>query len=198
MTTLASLQDFAAFRGVDPADPTDYRAILALESASDVVRKYTGQSFDLVEDDEATLDGTGTPSLVLEQLPVVEVSEVTTYDASGENETVLEPADWALRSSGILIRRKSYEYWPRGKANILVTYTHGYDLSDPVALPADLRLAVMSIASRAYSTGATTAGEVTQESIGSYRVTYATGSGQVGVLDSEATVLDLWRLPRVA
>src|SRR5437867_2010441 len=96
---LATLEDLAASRGVE-FDPTDLRAIIALEDASATVR----QAFDLALDDtvadEVTLDGSGTDALLLPELPVNGVASVAIV--SGDmTATLVEGTDY-VRSGSIL------------------------------------------------------------------------------------------------
>ena len=208
-TTLATLEDFSAARGVQ-FDPTDLAAIIALEGASDAVRSYTGQSFDAITDDVVTLDGTGREGLLLPQLPVSAVSEVVIISSDGI-ETTLDPAvDYRLGGSGILWRFVGLSawpwwgspIWPLGRQNVRVTHDHGYalpgDEGDP-PLPSDIQLVTMQVAARGLAV-ATSAGRlVSAETIGSYSISYDTAQSQgADLLELEKRILDHYRLARVA
>jgi hypothetical protein len=187
--TLATPEAFAAFRGVT-YDPTDVQAILALSNAEALVRTYCDQSFDLEEDDIVLLDGTGTRSLLLPQLPAIGVTSVSTFD-DDDIETQLDPTDYVLAGDNGILWRTHRDAWPRGIQNISVTYDHGFE-----TLPSDLLNAIMVIASRGLSSSA--GGEVQAEAIGTYSVTYADSTSGGGLQDGERLVLDRYRQQRVA
>lgn len=192
---------FAAQRGVT-YDPEDTFAALALEGAGDRARRYCNQLFDLVIEDEVWLDGTGRDGLLLPQLPVHEVLSVQV------DGTDLEESDWdpdaevsgmIAVDAGILWRIPAPAVWSKGHSNVFVVYTHGYhlDRSTPSSyptLPADLALAICSIAARTM-TQVGVSGTVTAETIGSYSVQYAESnqSGD-GLAVGERDVLDSYRV----
>lgn len=199
---LATPEAFAAARDTT-YDPTDLTAVMALEAASEIVRRYCRRRFTYVADDTVILDGTGRYSLLLPQYPVVEVTSITEDDVE-----LVDNDDWIVDTeAGILYRRSlGYLYgalWNRGRHNVTVTYSHGYTLpgEPPVdgvdPLPSDLQLIVAQIASRALVTvGGGSSGDVESETIGSYSVTYATpgtAGGGSALKDVEAAVLDLHR-----
>jgi hypothetical protein len=206
---IASMEDFALSRGVD-YDPTDMQALIALEGASGVVRAYTGQLFDYVEDEEILLNGSGTKALLLPQLPVIDVTEVAlvAWDAT---ETILETTDYVLGDAGILYRgldngvNVSWGWpWWAGARNIRVVYSHGYTLpgEDEATgipdLPSEISLVTMQIAARNLTSGAQGGQTVASKSVGSYSVTYETGTStlvdEVGVAAAERLVLDKYRV----
>jgi hypothetical protein len=201
MTTLATPEALAAMRGVT-YDPTDLTQVLALEAASDAVRTYCNQQFDYVADDEVALDGTNREALLLPELPVHAVASVI------EDDVVLNATDYVLSSAGIL--RRVDTVWSWGWGNVEVTYTHGYVLpeDDAWTLPADLQLVVLQIAARIHATAGgavVAAGAVTQETIGSYSVSYggdgessSSGAAATTVLPLEMAVLQLYRQRRLA
>ncbi len=182
MTDLATLSDVAVALGLPTVDPTDLRLIHALSAASDVVRIYTGQTFDLVEDDTVHLDGTGTQSLQLPQLLVYEVSDIKTLDDYDADRTPTTLRTRMTQTSGLLYRID--DTWPIGYRNIEVTYTHGYlfpgqtysGLLPVEPLPALVRENTAAIAGTLYSF--TTEGVIDAEEIGygRYSVNYAVGS----------------------
>lgn len=199
MTYLCTIEDLFALIG-GTADPTDLKALLALEGASGVVRKFTGQTFDLVEDDEVYLSGRGTYEFVLPQLPVGDITEVETLDADDVGTAVttyrFDP------DTGVVHRTDAT--WPIGFRNIHVTYDHGYILpgeGDPT-LPDEIRSTTAQIAARLY-TLSTAGGTVTSETIGSYSYTAdatesASSSTVAGLTDTEALVLARYRTPALA
>lgn len=172
---LASLEDFAAERGVT-FDPTDVAAISALEQASDLIRSLTDQQLDgIVTGDIVTLNGTGTRSLLLPQLPVLAVSEVTTvWDWDDTPEVLVADTDYKVDLATGILWRSRYCVWTVGIQNIAVTYDHGYSLpgSDPVTLPADIQGLAKTIAGRMMSNAESGGQVVRSEQIGTYRIAY--------------------------
>ncbi len=138
MAALATAADLAGYLGhaVYTADSAEEaRAVLLLDLASGLVRSEAGQQISLVEDDEVTLDGSGTALLLLPELPVVEVTEVTVDD--------VETDDWTLGVHGVLTR-PSGAVWPLGSGNVVVAYDHGQ------AVPDEVRAVVLAVAGRAW------------------------------------------------
>jgi len=169
--TVAELSAYLA-RDIDNADAS---ATLALSLASDAVRAYIGQDIDLVEDDEVTLDGSGTVLLLLPQTPVTEVSIV---EEDGEALTFDEEYLWT--SWGGLTRLK--RPWVSTPRRIVVTYSHGYS-----TVPGPIKAATLALAGRLIDAPA----GVKQETIGAYSVTYAAGTPTLG--ETEARLLDQYR-----
>jgi len=206
---LATLEDFAAVRGV-PFDPTDLQALIALEGASGLVRSYCNRDFTYVEDDEIIVFPRGTPGLVLPELPAYEVSAVSAVASDGV-ETELEVGDWFLDgASGLLYRTSGtypwYSSWgwhPVPASRVGVTYTHGYIMPGEEAidgvegLPAELSLAVLSIAARNTMTVASGGQAVRSKQVGSYQVAYGdttTTVDEVGITAAERQVLERYRI----
>jgi hypothetical protein len=211
-TLLASMEDFAHSRGAT-FDSTDMQAMIALEGASGVVRAYCNRTFDYLEDEEVTLTPHGTAGLLLPEIPVHEVSEVTLV-ASDATETALETTDWFLDgATGILYRISSTGtypwYWGWNwysnpvTTRVRVTYTHGYVLpGEPVIegvpdLPAEISLVVMQIAARNLIYSAQGGQLVRSKSLGSYSVTYETSTSESDASSpekAERAVLEKYRL----
>lgn len=174
-------------------DPT---ALLALETASGVVRNETDQQLDLVTDDQVRLMADGSGVLFLPQWPVVAVSAVS------EGNTALVVAD-ALVWTRIGMLTRTGRPWLAGP--VTVTYSHGY-----AELPADVVGVVLAIAGRLYGDSRATlsaAGSsgLASEQLGSYAVSYqAPGSQNTAfwgagaawlLLPSEGRLLARYRLP---
>jgi hypothetical protein len=183
MRVLATLEDVYTELGVSPVDPTNAKALAKLEEASDVVRRYTGQLFDFIEDDVVYLHGSGTRSLQLPQCPVYEVSLVENLDETGT--VVTNPSTFRFRvdaSAGLMYRQD--DDWTVGNMNWRVTYTHGYlvpgqtytGLLTVEELPPSVRKAVTEIAAQLVVLDP--AGIVDSERIGNYNVNYASPPGE--------------------
>ncbi len=188
---------------------SDPRTVIAVDAACEIVRGYLMQQVNLVLGDVVQVDGTGTYSLVLPELPVIEVSDVTVYDTNGENaETLVVNDDYVLGNAGVLWRMG--KRWRPGKRNVWVTYSHGWDIAeetyaygytDPTpTVPTDIRMVALQVATRAFLSGATGAGLMRSETIGKYGYTTAgdAGTSPSGLLKGETRVLDRYRQRRAA
>ncbi len=93
-----------------------------LAAALGLARRYCGWHVTpVLEDDEVTLDGTGTCLLVLPTLKVVELTSITE-----DGVDLAEGISQSARAPGCLFK-ESGGLWTRGYSNIVVTYTHGYE-----------------------------------------------------------------------
>lgn len=169
MAAYASIDELADWIG--QSIDSEVRALLLLETATDEVKAVIGH--DITQNQEtATLDGTGSEALVLPKHPVTAVSQV---DVDG---TTLAASAYKFIEAGVVYRTSGV--WAVGRQNIDVTYTHGYS-----PIPGDVKAIVLETASRAWRSGA----GLTQESVGSYSVTYARESAGVQLLPQERAAL---------
>ncbi len=167
-----STTDLSDYLGRDVT--SDDGATIAVDSACAVVRTLTEQDFVASASTETIqIDGSGTDLIFLPQRPVTNVGTVT---VNGEEET-----DFTYTETGKLIRTSEDEptystwgqtyqpssYWPQGRQNIGVTYTHGYSGT----VPSDVRLVALSLAHRMI-----TQGGAISEQVGDVRKTYAASS----------------------
>ena len=172
-------------------NPTDTIARLALAAATSLIQGYTDQLIAQVTDETVVLDGSGTDTMLLPELPVTDVSNVivnsdTSFPMTLLNQTSESDAEYTFvgGNKGLLIRRQGrfvnygddqtaqFGCWPRRRQSVTVTYTHGY----PV-IPAELQLLCVTVASRAWAQDG-----ATQETVGTYIAQYA---GQPGVLTAD-------------
>lgn len=133
---LASIDALGDFMGKD-FDPTDAHALRALDSASALIRGECGQTFELVEDDTANLNGTGRRELLLPAWPVTDVTQITIDD-----DLLTSDDDFRFSSAGVLTLVGAC--WPKGWDNIVVVYSHGYE-----AVPDDVEALCLEVAARA-------------------------------------------------
>ena len=143
-----SIADLTDIVGEDVS--TSDRAVIALDSACELVRSFLGHHINLEAEVDVVLDGRGRYRLILPQRPVREVSAVLLDDvAVAETDYVLERE--------MFLRRVSVP-WPVGQGNIVVTYTHGWDVSEPDSappddferVPSDIRRVALEVAKRLY------------------------------------------------
>lgn len=188
MASLATVFDLEARLGREVTN--EEQAEAALTDASAAVRSYTGQQFDLVEDDEVRLRARN-GTVVLPQRPVTEVAAVTNVNAAAVEFTW--DAGTSVLLSGFDVLR-SFEVEPYRQNRPLyvdVTYSHGYE-----TVPEDIVAVVCQVAGRALGRPPD-ANAVSQESIAgySYSVGGAAASGALGFTLPERTVLDRYRRP---
>ena len=77
-------------------------------------------------------------------------------------------------------------FWPAGRQNVVVTYDHGYTDGTVAAVPADVRMVALSLASRLALQGPAMA-----ETVGSDSVRWATAS--TDFTNGEAMILRKYR-----
>lgn len=162
MDPFISRQDLTDYMGVDVT--SDDGAIIAIDAACQIVRDVCGQTLDEVVDDEQVFDGTGTDCLVLPEVPVTEVSTVSIDDGTD----LTEVTDWVLGRQGRLLRTSANgaAFWPLGRQNVIVTYSHGWS-----EVPESVRMVALAVANRIVVQG-----PAMNESIGGDSVAYAVAS----------------------
>ncbi len=145
-------------------DTSDPGITIAVDAACDIVRTFTEQTISQFQETLA-LDGSGGDALLLPERPVTQVQEVQV------NGTTV--SDYTWNRNGVLFRGSggtadtswASSYWPEGRQNVSVKYTHGYE---GTAVPRDLRMVALALAQRIVVQGA-----AVSEQIGQTRVAYA-------------------------
>jgi hypothetical protein len=107
-----------------------------LSAGLSAARRFCGWHVTYIEDDEVTLDGPGTPLLVLPTLRLVELTSVV------ENDVELDVATELHVSPRGLVRKRSGAYWSGNYGAIVATMAHGFDAAD------DFNAAVLSFVDR--------------------------------------------------
>lgn len=195
MQPFISLTDLGTYLKRDLTD--DDLAVIVLDAACETVRGYIGQDVNLNLEGFATLNGSGTESLLLPQMPVIGVASVTE-----DGVELAEGDEWLLDRdgrSGILRRLPLHVVWPLGYGNVEVEYAHGWaaeeadvdEESGVYRVPSDLRRVALAVAQRFYA-NAGTRGPVKQETMGSYSYTLA-GDAEADLEKTERRVLDRYR-----
>jgi hypothetical protein len=142
LPALATVKDVEVFTG-PLSDEDAARVAVWLDQASAAVRRFTGQTISLVEDDEVTFPSTGTTVVVLGQRPVRSVSDVWVEmwpQPWQEVDPVRGRAGWADPRLGHFtwdaygrLTRLDGMTWGRKFDPVTVIYTHGWD-----PIPADI------------------------------------------------------------
>jgi hypothetical protein len=183
--------------------PTDLIANLALGAATVAIQNYTDQVLVYVSE-TVTLDGSGNDTILLPELPVIDVTAVVTNSDTSQPVTLNGPSfgstadyGWTGGFDGLLIHRRgasihwggmfdaTYGNWPDRRQSVQVTYSHGWQ-----TIPTDLQLLCAIIASRAFAQDGATA-----ETVGTYIAQYASQPGMIAPL--EKSILDRYKPGRV-
>lgn len=176
MAAFATVADLAAFLDATIPD-ADPRAVALLDMASSVIRGYTRQHLEAVNDDIISLRPRRRTLVLL--LPELPVRAVATVEVAG---TALAPTAFSWDDMGVVTRPGST--WAAGQ-EVKVTYSHGYEV-----IPDELRAVCLQAAARAWENP----GANLQESIGNYSVAYEKTRGLVELDDLERATLDRYRL----
>lgn len=178
----------------DSALASDQAALQAVDAACDMVRTLTEQDFNRGTT-TLTMDGTGTDTLLLPQLPVASVGG-TIVESGG---TLLAANDdYTLGDDGVVYRLPGVitngwgdsitrTFWWPGRRNIEVSYTHGYDDAD---LPRDIRMVALQIAERLYKQSA----GVVFEQLGQRQIRWDTSASDL--TSTERIVLEKYKQKR--
>ncbi len=125
-------------KSVTTDDPLIQRLIT---SASETMRNEIGDVINSVTRSEV-YDGTGTGKLLFRHQPVMGVASVAIGPPSANRVALTENVDFVFTKYGIQSLGRSF---PKGVANIAVTYTAGY-----VAIPADIAEKTAKVAALRY------------------------------------------------
>lgn len=182
-----SSTDLAEYTGY-VLDPD--KALIAVDSACDMLRSLAEQTWEYKEDDVVLLDSDGTDSLFLPELPVYEVSSV-------EGPGGIAASHFVDLEYGIIKTQYPYQRFLRGRGIYEVTYTHGY-VSQIVGgmppnvekFPSDLRVLALVLAMRIYDQQI-----VQQESVGGAQYIYSSKDA-LGLSDREMDVLQKYMTGR--
>jgi len=151
---------------------------MAADAACEVVRTIAEQQFNRGTT-TYTLDGTGTDSLLLPELPVNSAGTVT---VNGGTVT-----DYTLNSNGILFRGTAgvdpRPVWPMGRQNVRVVCDHGYEIVD---IPRQVKAVALMLAERIAVQGV-----AVEEQLGTSRIKY--GGPAMDLTDGELRILKKFR-----
>ncbi len=145
MANLITLQQFKDAEGIQsPKD--DYKISRIIDSASQLVKTYCGNSFldfySTNKEEVFTIDWE-TFVVQLTESPVNTVVSVQTRDQPSVAYSTLSTDDWYLEKSTdsiLSVSGTNYSNWPRGVGSVKVTYTAGYS-----STPFDLQIAVIDL-----------------------------------------------------
>lgn len=181
MSAIITTTELDTYTGetLDPA-----RSTQVVNAVNAYIERLTGRSWGevaTVTDEEHDYE----PVIFLRHMDIQSVTEVSTGNPT--DSSVLSASDYYVNDFGRLtLSNYPASSWSRARRDdVLVTYTHGVS-----TVPADLKLAALSLASDFYTYGDEGQAELGSEGIGSYRLDYkrgsnsATGSTYFGVIDS--------------
>lgn len=204
---LVSIQEMEELTGEEVPEQDRPRVLLALAQASSLIRRITGQTLSLVEQDHEVHDGSGSVLLSLDQLPVQQLHQVLLEGDEVPPEMIrVEPASgrlwfgygesrprpWVLPVGGWGRYFRLGGGWGWGRQSVEVVYDHGYD-----PLPADLVGVVLGFVGRALE-GDSQVGPVVSETLGpyTYRLQAPVQTGALGFTAEETAILRGYRQRR--
>lgn len=141
MPSLATADDLRDYLEVSFGELDDERANVILDTVEGTILGYCNRtSFAVVDDDEVTLDGSGSDVLLLPSYPV---TAVAIHDRLLDVDLV-DDVDFEWTSRGILRRLHGRKWSPRARAYEIV-FTHGYATLPPVLKGVSLRIAARAV-----------------------------------------------------
>lgn len=158
-----------------------------LERISESIEGTLGWYFGPPQDTEEILDGTGLDVIHLRQPPTDE-DALTVSCRTGVGDEWEEVSDSDFEVSGRAIYSTSY--WYKGRRNIKVEYSRGFD-----SVPGDIEQLLFEIAGTAWATRNFSKSGILSETIGDY--SYTRGSLDVTKAPSYGSVLLRWRRLRI-
>lgn len=194
-TPFISLANLGSYMGQDLTG--NDMASIAIDAACETVRSYTRRQINYLADDEIVLNGSGTDTLLLPEWPVIALADVVEDDVDVD-------ADLYVVQGSRLVRT-DWALWSRGKANVTLTYSHGYAVQEadvvavtgPARVPSDLRDVALSIASNLMSVSETRYhSQSPRDSVGGSEP--VEGPGPTMLTAEQCAVLSSYRNARVA
>lgn len=186
MAALATVEDLKARLGRELTEAEQARAEALLADASAMIRAYTGQEFDLVEDDEVVLR-VQSGVVRLPQRPVTDVTSVVAIGGDGVPDVaivdyIFDGIDQIRIGEGSFVINLPAIWWDDDgyPGTFRIIYSHGYQNppADVVAITCGMVLRTL--------TAPTMAGGVTGETIGSYSYRLdSAGAGTAVVLSGD-------------
>lgn len=170
MTAWITAEELGAHTG---AEDLDFNAAvdIYLEAACQAIRDHIDQDVDYMANDIIRLQGSGTKSLTLPQMPVLRIISVNVDDADDD----MDPADYEAQGRSQLVRTdgSKWDYW----TIVEIVYDHGYVFTpdevsiDPPTriLPSIFRIRALEVAAVAMVEGMVGVGGVKSETIGRYQ-----------------------------
>ena len=167
----------------------------ALLAVSQAIRNTTEQTISLVEDDTIILNGNGRETMLLPQIPIVAVTQVTFTDRNAVVTDVTADIKLYDAAAGIIFHPTPHwgcdDCFPWGVQNVTVTYTHGY-----ATIPDDLKNVTILAAKHLVQQGLT-ATNLQSQTVGPFTDVYQTSSVTAGDLEPFMGVIEYYRGPRI-
>lgn len=186
MASLASIEDLELRLGTEFTEDQRPRIQQLLDDASALVRSFTRQKFEYVEDDVIVLRPVGS-YIRLPQTPVVEVSKIEAV--AGYNDMHFTLSAWSFdgidkiqlfAGLGQVVNYPEWWYDNEGVNTYRVTYSHGYPTGEGEAgIPDDIVAAVCAMVMRVVTSPSQVGGMVS-ERIGQYFYQLQQNQGAAG------------------
>jgi hypothetical protein len=166
MTSLATAEELQTYLGIETIEET--RAELLLSAVSYEIKNFTRNTFEVFEDQQLVLDGTGTKILRLPCLEIIDITEVL------EDNELLESTAYEIDNISHL-RRIDGNVWQARGRYYKVTLSFGSVCPDEVKL----------ICLRAAARGYVNPNALGSETVGNYAASFAPESRLISLSDAE-------------
>lgn len=185
LTTVSNLEQYLG-------DIDDNLAINLINRASDLIEKYCNRTFHSTAYVNEVYDGTGSNSISLKQYPVTVFTSLdkrNTTDNVDSWTTINSQLYFIENNSGVIYYAPN-GCFQEGFQLYRASYTAGY-----TTIPDDLEEACIRLAVEMYN-DRKKSGDVSQESIGDYSITYNVNANTFKSLGLDL-ILDKYRAPQV-
>jgi len=167
-----------------------------ISSVTNFINTYCGREFEQESATSKLYDGDGTKILLVDDILTVSKIEIldedgnVDYTLDNANEYYLEPANETPKQKIIInLDNAPIGIFPTGHQNVKITGTFG----NSVTVPADIELAATKLVAEILEDYNITSGDVTQERLGEYSVSYSDVSSKAQALGI-TNILDMHRI----
>lgn len=166
-----------------------------IKSVTAFINTYCNRTFEEESVTTKLYSGDGSKTLLIDDL--LTLSKIETLDANNDVDITLDNSDYYFLEPAnktpkqkIIINSSTAPIgrFPKGNQNIKLTGTFG----NAVTVPADIELVATKLVAEILNDYNVTGGEVTQESLGEYSISYADISNKAKVLGS-TNILNFYR-----
>lgn len=191
-TTLFSLDAVKSWLGSTSSKDDDILAVIA-DAVSGRLESVTGRQYVTRTGVVEGYNGVGSRALLVRHFPVIAVASLTLKRSEADTPvTLVEGADFDVDKQAGEIRARQGIRFTAGFQNIVLTYSHGFDVQDGPALPADLVQAALSYVKLVYSEKTTNTDAASSVNIGNQNFIL-----KPGIPWGIKSVLDNWTRRRI-
>jgi hypothetical protein len=177
LTTINRARQAACFQILDTSALTNL-----LTAASNIVEQFCDRSFSLSTYLDV-VNGKGADWMYTRNIPVSTISYLRITDSAGTVTSVDTSEYYLYEDTGKIVFREDanglYTHFPKGNANITISYTAGYTAA---LMPQEIQTAVIQVAKNMYSGSVIPAG-IKSEKLGDWNASYLLGTENI-LIDS--------------